>query len=382
MKKQYYSLYIHIPWCLKKCPYCDFYSVIITDNNLYENIKLKYINNLLLDLDNDLLFLKKKIYIKSIFFGGGTPSLISGKLISYLLNEITKKVYIKKTAEITIETNPSSINKQNIIEYKKSGINRISIGVQSFNDISLKLLGRIHSAKDAINAINTVIDNDLINFNIDLIYGIPGQSLKSAKNDLYQTLSFNPKHISWYQLTIEPNTIFGKYKPKNLPKYNILWKIFKEGNKILQQYGYINYEISSYAKEDIFKCKHNLNYWNFGDYIGIGCSAHGKFTMSNKTIIRTVKNSNITKYMNGYYLFSSNKIKDCDKTFEFFLNKFRILEKFSKKEFTSITGINIHSIHSHIKKSEKLGYIKYDKNDFIITKKGYLFLNNLLEIFI
>ncbi|QJC29582.1 radical SAM family heme chaperone HemW [Enterobacteriaceae endosymbiont of Plateumaris pusilla] len=381
-KKKYYSLYIHIPWCLKKCPYCDFYSLIISNNNLYKDVKLKYINSLLCDLDNDLLFLKKKIHIKSIFFGGGTPSLINGKLISYLLNEITKKIYIKKTAEITIEANPSSINKKNILEYKKSGINRISIGVQSFDDISLKLLGRIHSSKDAINAINTVIDSNLINFNIDLIYGIPGQSLKSAKNDLYQTLLFHPKHISWYQLSIEPNTIFGKYKPKNLPKHNVLWKIFKEGKKILKQYGYINYEISSFAKEDIFKCKHNLNYWNFGDYIGIGCSAHGKFTMSNGEVIRTIKNNNITKYMNGHYLFSSNKVNNYNIILEFFLNKFRILEKFSKKEFTLITGININSINSNIKKSEKLGYIKHNKDYFIVTKKGYLFLNNLLEIFI
>ncbi|QJC29135.1 radical SAM family heme chaperone HemW [Enterobacteriaceae endosymbiont of Plateumaris rustica] len=383
MQKKYYSLYIHIPWCLKKCPYCDFYSLVTSDINFNKNIKQRYINNLLLDLENDLFFLKKnKIYIKSIFFGGGTPSLINGKLISYLLNEINKKVYIKKSAEITIETNPSSINKKNILEYKKSGINRISIGIQSFNDISLKLLGRIHSAKDAINAIHTVIDNGFTNFNIDLMYGIPKQSLKEAKNDLYQTLLFNPKHISWYQLTIEPNTIFGKYKPKNLPKNDILWKIFKEGKKILKKYGYINYEISSFVKENIFKCKHNLNYWNFGDYIGIGCAAHGKFTMNNKNIIRTVKNSNITKYINGNYLFSSTKIKDSDKMIEFFLNRLRIFKKISKKEFTLNTGIKISSITEYIAKSEKLGYIKNNKDYLIVTKKGYLFLNDLLEIFV
>ncbi|QJC28243.1 radical SAM family heme chaperone HemW [Enterobacteriaceae endosymbiont of Plateumaris braccata] len=383
MKKKYYSLYIHIPWCLKKCPYCDFYSLIISNNNSSENIKKKYINNLLFDLENDLFFLKEKyIYIKSIFFGGGTPSLINGKLIDYLLNEINKKVYIKKSAEITIETNPSSINKKNILEYKKSGINRVSIGVQSFHDISLKLLGRIHSAQDAINSINTVIDNGFINFNIDLMYGIPGQSLKEAKNDLYQTLLFNPKHISWYQLTIEPNTIFNKYKPINLPKFNTLWKIFKEGKKILKEYGYINYEISSFVKEDIFKCKHNLNYWNFGDYIGIGCSAHGKFTMNDGSIIRTIKNNNIIKYMDGNYLFTHKKVKDCDKILEFFLNRFRLFEKISKKDFTLTTGIKINSINSNIEKSIKLGYMKHNKNYLIITKKGYLFLNNLLEIFI
>ncbi|QJC28867.1 radical SAM family heme chaperone HemW [Enterobacteriaceae endosymbiont of Plateumaris consimilis] len=385
MQKKYYSLYIHIPWCLKKCPYCDFYSLRISDSNSNsnKNIKKRYINNLLFDLENDLFFLKEKlIYITSIFFGGGTPSLINGKLIYYLLNEINKKVYIKKSAEITIEANPSSINKKNILEYKKSGINRISIGIQSFNDISLKLLGRIHSAKDAINAINTVVDNGFTNFNIDLMYGIPGQTLKEAKNDLYQTLFFHPKHISWYQLTIEPNTIFYKYKPTNLPKYNTLWKIYKEGKKILKKYGYIHYEISSFVKKNIFKCKHNLNYWNFGDYIGIGCSAHGKFTMNDGSIIRTTKNNNIIKYMNGNYLFSYKKVKDCDKILEFFLNRFRLFKKISKKDFTLITGIKINSISLHITKSVKLGYMKHNKNYLIVTKKGYLFLNNLLEIFI
>ncbi|QJC32943.1 radical SAM family heme chaperone HemW [Enterobacteriaceae endosymbiont of Donacia semicuprea] len=374
-----YSLYIHIPWCLKKCPYCDFYSSIFIKKN--KKIQKKYINSLLLDLEKDLFLIKKNIYITSIFLGGGTPSLIDSKLIFFLINKIRKKVYVSKFAEITIEINPSSISEKKIINYIKSGINRFSLGIQSFNDKNLKILGRLHTSKEAINAINILIKNKISNFNLDLIYGIPGQSLKSACNDLYKAISFQPNHISWYQLTIEKNTIFEKYKPKNLLDDNLLWKMFIQGIKILKKNKYSQYEISSFVRKKNYMCKHNLNYWYFGNYLGIGCSAHSKINILNNQIIRIVKNKNIKQYINGYFISYKKKILLKDIVFEFFLNRFRLYTKINKIEFQKLLNIN-NNIHYCIKKALKLGYLQENDNFLFVTNKGHLYLNDLLEIFL
>ncbi|QJC38618.1 radical SAM family heme chaperone HemW [Enterobacteriaceae endosymbiont of Donacia fulgens] len=376
---KYYSLYIHIPWCLKKCPYCDFYSTIFIKKNI--KIQELYINSLLLDLEKTLFFIKKKIYIKSIFLGGGTPSLLNEKLISLLLNKIKKKIYVLKSVEITIEINPSSISEKKIKSYINSGINRFSIGVQSFNNQSLKILGRLHNAEEAINAINILVKNNISNFNLDIIYGIPGQSLKNSYDDLYKAILFKPSHISWYQLTIEKNTIFEKFKPKNLLNDNLLWKMFLQGKKIFFKHQYLQYEISSFVKEKKFMCKHNLNYWYFGNYLGIGCNSHSKITFNNK-IIRIIKNKNIKKYINGDFFYSIKTILHKEIIFEFFLNRLRLYKKISKKEFLKMTGIKTVIIIPLIKKALKLDYLKENNDYWFITNKGHLYLNNLLEIFI
>ncbi|QJC35350.1 radical SAM family heme chaperone HemW [Enterobacteriaceae endosymbiont of Donacia proxima] len=375
-----YSLYIHIPWCLKKCPYCDFFSKILIKKN--KKIQFKYINSLLLDLEKTLTFFKKKIYIKSIFFGGGTPSLMYGKYISFLLKEIRKKVYISKLAEITIEINPNSISENQIINYVNNGINRFSIGVQSFNNRNLKNLGRLHSAEEAINAIYILKKNNISNINIDMMYGIPGQSLNDSYQDLCKAIFFKPNHISWYQLTIEKNTIFEKYKPKNLLNDDILWKMFLQGKKLFFQNGYFQYEISSFVRNYKYKCKHNLNYWYFGNYLGIGCNAHSKITLFDNKIIRIIKNNNIKQYINGNFITSINTLLYQDKIFEFFLNRFRLYNKINKKEFVKSTGIKVINITSMIDKALKLNYLKEDNNFWYITNKGHLYLNDLLEIFI
>ncbi|QJC35758.1 radical SAM family heme chaperone HemW [Enterobacteriaceae endosymbiont of Donacia sparganii] len=375
-----YSLYIHIPWCLKKCPYCDFYSTIFIKKD--EQIQKQYINSLLLDFKKTLSFIKEKIYIKSIFFGGGTPSLLNDKLISFFLNKIKNITYVLKSVEITIEINPSSISEKKIINYINSGISRFSIGVQSFNNKSLKILGRLHNSKDAINAINILIKRKISNFNLDIIYGIPGQSLKNSYDDLCKAISFKPNHISWYQLTIEKNTIFEKFKPKNLLNNNLLWKIFLQGKKIFSQNKYLQYEISSFVKNKKDICQHNLNYWYFGNYLGIGCNSHSKITLSNNRIIRIIKNKNIKQYIDGNFFNSIKIISHKDIIFEFFLNRFRLYEKIYKKEFVRLTGIKIINIIPLINKALKLGYLTENNDFWFITNKGHLYLNNLLEIFI
>ncbi|QJC31716.1 radical SAM family heme chaperone HemW [Enterobacteriaceae endosymbiont of Donacia tomentosa] len=375
-----YSLYIHIPWCLKKCPYCDFYSLRFLKNK--KIIQNQYINSLLLDLKSDLLYTGHDICIENIFLGGGTPSLINPKLISYLLSEIKNIVHVKKESEITIEINPSSISEKNILTYIKSGINRFSLGIQSFNNSSLKSLGRLHTAEDAINAIRMFNKKKKLKINLDIIYGIPGQTLKNACDDIYQAISFKPNHISWYQLTIEKNTIFGQYPPKDLLNDDFLWKIFIQGEKIFKKAKYMQYEISSFIRNQNDKCKHNLNYWYFGNYLGIGCSAHGKLIDLNGNIIRTVKNYNIKQYIKGSFLLSKKKILNNEKIFEFFLNRLRVYNKIYKKEFMNKTGINVAHIDSFIKKALKLGYLQQNNDFWILTTKGHLFLNDLLEIFI
>ncbi|QJC33755.1 radical SAM family heme chaperone HemW [Enterobacteriaceae endosymbiont of Donacia provostii] len=377
---KYYSLYIHIPWCLKKCPYCDFFSKNFIKKN--KKLQFQYINSLLLDLDQTLSFLKKKIYIKSIFFGGGTPSLICTKYISFLLKEIKKRVYILELAEITIEINPTSISEKKIIDYINIGINRFSIGIQSFNNKNLKILGRLHSSEIAINAINILKKNNVRNFNLDIIYGIPGQSLNESYQDLCKIISFKPNHISWYQLTIEKNTIFYKKKPRNLLSNDFLWKIFLQGKKFFSKNKYFQYEISSFVKNNKYQCIHNLNYWYFGNYLGIGCSAHSKITLSNNKIIRITKNNNIKQYMNRNFISSIRRLSHKDIIFEFFLNRFRLYKKIYKQEFFYFTGIKIIKIIPLINKSIKSGYLKEDNNFWYITNKGYLYLNDLLEIFI
>ncbi len=368
------SLYIHIPWCIKKCGYCDFYSYV-SKKKIPEE---KYISNLLKDLEKDL----KLIYtrkINNIFIGGGTPSLLHHKSIENLITGIKKRTKLSKFTEITIESNPKLIEYKRFKNYKKSGINRFSLGIQTFNSNLLKKIERTYNKNEAIKAIKEVkkINN---NFNIDLMYGLPNQSLKNALSDLKYAVKYNPTHISWYQFTLEPNTSFYK-KKLNLPCENIIFQILHQGEKFLKKSGYIKYEISSYMKLQ-YKCRHNLNYWNFGDYIGIGCGAHGKITKINGDIIRTIKNKNINQFINGKYLNSKKLILEKDKPFEYFMNTFRLYQPIYKKHFQERTNISINQIKNNVKKALEKRYIIENKDSWETTKKGKIFLNSLLEIFL
>ncbi|MBR9790007.1 MAG: radical SAM family heme chaperone HemW, partial [Vibrionaceae bacterium] len=296
------SLYVHIPWCVQKCPYCDFNS-----HELKAEIpEEQYINALLEDLDTDI----EKYCLKdaprqlhSIFIGGGTPSLISAEGIERLLQGIEARIPFKPDIEITMEANPGTIEAERFAGYRKAGVTRISIGVQSFEQEKLERLGRIHGKDEAVNAAKLAHQIGLNSFNLDLMHGLPDQSIEQALADLDKAIELAPPHLSWYQLTIEPNTMFY-YKPPTLPDDDDLWDIFDLGHKKLAAAGYVQYEISGYSKPG-FQCQHNLNYWRFGDYLGIGCGSHGKLSFSDGRILRTTK----VKHPRGYLAAYQNMVK-------------------------------------------------------------------------
>ncbi|WP_211080485.1 radical SAM family heme chaperone HemW [Enterobacteriaceae endosymbiont of Macroplea appendiculata] len=371
------SLYIHIPWCIKKCWYCDFYSINITNKNTYETIQKKYIDHMILDLKNTLFFLKQHIYVTSIFFGGGTPNLIKTEFIQYFLHEIKKLIYIPPNIEVSMEINPTHKNNYNMIQYSNQ-INRISIGAQSFNKKYLHILGRIHTVTDIYNTINILTTKHINNINIDLMYGLPGQTLEEMSSDLQQALSLNPNHISWYQLSVKNS----QYKYYQLPHEELLWDMFISGHKIFNKHKYIHYEISSFSKSKKDKCQHNLNYWYNKDYLGLGCSAHSKITDINFQTIHIMKTKNFQQYILGNYVSYINYFSKKDKLFNFFLNRARLFKKIKKTELIINTKLTMSFVLPFITQAILYGYLKQNNKYFIITKKGYLFLNDFLEIFI
>ncbi|WP_343155126.1 radical SAM family heme chaperone HemW [Buchnera aphidicola (Kurisakia onigurumii)] len=370
------SLYIHIPWCTKKCPFCDFNSYTIK-TKIEEK---KYIDLLIQDLKQELPLIKNR-KIHSIFIGGGTPSLFTINNLKKLIKKIKTILLINYKIEITIESYPSEKEKKKILQYQKIGINRISLGIQTFNNNYIKKLNRNYLEKDIIQLLNTFKNKKKIyNFNIDIMHSLPDQSIEEAILDLKKAISFQPTHISWYELTIEPNTPFY-YKKLNILSEKNKLKIIRQGNKILKKNGYIQYEISSYCKKK-YQCKHNVNYWNFGDYIGIGCGAHGKITDKiNNSIIRTIKHKHIRDYINDNFLQKKYVLDTKEIILEFFMNKLRLKRPLLKKDLYNFTGINKKFIQENIFKCIQKGYLTEDNKYWKITKKGELFLNSLLEIF-
>ncbi|WP_343152688.1 radical SAM family heme chaperone HemW [Buchnera aphidicola] len=375
MKKlPFISLYIHIPWCIKKCPYCDFHSFKRKKTILPEK---KYIHHLLKDLKKNAALINHR-KINTIFIGGGTPSLFSGKSINFLIKEIKKIVNVIKNAEITIEANPTTFESEKFLEYKNSGINRLSIGIQSFKKNSLTYLNRNYSIKNIENSIEIAKLANFDHINFDLMHSLPNQTLTMALFDLKKAISLNPSHISWYQLMIEPNTNFFHIK-HNFPSENTINKIFEKGEEILISSGYKKYEISSYFKKS--PCLHNLNYWEFGDYLGIGCGAHSKITQPDGKIIRIYKQKKILDFMNGLYIYKIKKLSKKDIILEYFMNILRLVKPINQKEFYKKTGLSKKNISLFIKKAIKKKYLLNNPNYWITTKKGKDFLNDLLEEF-
>jgi len=285
------SLYIHIPWCIQKCPYCDFNSHALKEA-LPEDA---YIQTLLRDLEEDLTLAQNRP-LKSIFFGGGTPSLFSPKSIEKILTGVNAHLKFEPNIEITLEANPGTLEHKSFKAYKSAGINRVSLGAQSFQDEKLQALGRIHNAKNIANAINLIIEADL-NFNIDLMYGLPKQTIQDVLFDIRTALSFSPPHLSWYHLTIEPNTVFH-HRPPPLPEHDTVYEMQTLGYQCLKDAGLKQYEVSAFAKPG-FACQHNLNYWEFGDYLGIGAGAHSKITdLSTLEVKRFAKTRYPKSYLN------------------------------------------------------------------------------------
>ncbi|CCJ99425.1 Radical SAM family enzyme, similar to coproporphyrinogen III oxidase, oxygen-independent, clustered with nucleoside-triphosphatase RdgB [Cronobacter malonaticus 507] len=369
------SLYIHIPWCVQKCPYCDFNSHALKGEVPHDD----YVQHLLSDLDNDAPWAQGR-EVKTIFIGGGTPSLLSGPAMQTLLDGVRARLTLAPDAEITMEANPGTVEADRFVEYQRAGVNRISIGVQSFSEPKLTRLGRIHGPEEAKRAARLASGLGLRSFNLDLMHGLPDQSLEEALDDLRQAIALNPPHLSWYQLTIEPNTLFGS-RPPVLPDDDALWDIFEQGHQLLTAAGYAQYETSAYAKPG-YQCQHNLNYWRFGDYLGIGCGAHGKVTLADGRILRTAKTRHPRGYMTGNYLDKQHEVEAQDKPFEFFMNRFRLLEPAPRAEFACYTGLSEAAIRPQIDEAIALNYLVETPESWQITEHGKLFLNSLLELFL
>ncbi|KHT04565.1 radical SAM family heme chaperone HemW [Pectobacterium brasiliense] len=369
------SLYIHIPWCVQKCPYCDFNSHALKGDVPHQ----EYVDHLLADLDADLPLASGR-ELHSIFIGGGTPSLLSAEAMQALLDGVRARIPLTPDAEITMEANPGTVEADRFSGYQRAGINRISIGVQSFDPQKLTRLGRIHGPDEAKRAAHLATGLGLRSFNLDLMHGLPDQSLDEALDDLRQAIALNPPHLSWYQLTIEPNTLFSS-RPPTLPDDDALWDIYEQGHALLNAAGYQQYETSAYAKPG-YQCQHNLNYWRFGDYLGIGCGAHGKLTFSDGRILRTVKVRHPRGYMQGTYLDKQHDVANDDRPFEFFMNRFRLLEAAPRADFTAYTGLEEHSIRPQLDQALAQGYLTETATHWQITEHGKLFLNSLLELFL
>ncbi len=370
------SLYIHIPWCVQKCPYCDF-------NSHGQNGELpqqEYVDALIDDLRNDINYVQGR-KLHSIFIGGGTPSLFDAAQIERLLTQVSLLIPFSEQIEISMEANPGTLEHDDFKAYYEAGVTRLSIGVQSFSSDKLNLLGRIHDKDEAKIAAQKASEAGYSSFNLDLMHGLPNQSFDEAMADIETAAALNPPHLSWYQLTIEQNTLFHS-KPPQLPDDEALWEIYEQGQKKLAALGYKQYEISAYAKPG-YQCQHNINYWQFGDYLGIGCGAHGKVTLlgSNK-IIRTVK----IKHPKGYlaaedYTFEVTEVLEEERALEYLMNRFRLISPIPKSEFEQRTGLSRTVIKEGIAKAKAKSLLTENEEYWELTSKGQLFVNELLSQF-
>jgi putative oxygen-independent coproporphyrinogen III oxidase len=378
------ALYIHFPWCEKKCPYCDFNSHQIKDSKENANgfDEQRYIKALIADLETELPNIWGR-QVHSIFIGGGTPSLLSPEGMDQLLSSIRARINLEPDAEITMEANPGSVEAEKFAAFAKCGINRVSLGIQSFQDEQLKALGRIHNGLEAKRAVQIAIDH-FKSVNLDLMYGLPNQTIDSAKADIETALSFNTPHLSLYNLTLEPNTYFASFPPK-LPSEEVIDAMFDQHLDLLTKAGYQRYEVSAYAKKDQ-ECKHNLNYWRFGDYIGIGAGAHGKISYPNR-ITRQVRERHPEAYMQamqnkGNALIESREIDAKDLPFEFMLNTLRLSDGVDTNTFSERTGLPLSAISKGLTEACKKGLLDENPNKLKATDQGLRYLNNLQEIFL
>jgi len=380
------SLYIHFPWCEKKCPYCDFNSHQIKDgagpNGKAGFDEKRYIKALITDLETELPNIWGR-QVHSIFIGGGTPSLLSPEGMDELLSSIRARVTLEPDAEITMEANPGSVEASKLSGFAKAGINRISLGIQSFQDEKLKALGRIHNGADAKRAIETAMQH-FKSVNLDLMYGLPNQSLEDAKEDIQTALSFKAPHLSFYNLTLEPNTYFANFPPK-LPSEDEVDAIFEQNLELLKAASYQRYEISAYAKKDQ-ECKHNLNYWRFGDYIGIGAGAHGKISFPDR-ITRQVRERHPETYMQsmeikGNAVVDAKEISAKDLPFEFMLNVLRLTAGVDTNTFSERTGLPLSVINKGLSDASKKGLLDDHPSKLRPTELGLRYLNNLQELFL
>jgi oxygen-independent coproporphyrinogen-3 oxidase len=373
------SLYVHIPWCVRKCPYCDFNSHE-AGNNLDEAL---YIKALMADLEQDLATIQHR-KLQSIFFGGGTPSLFSAESIHNIIDGINSVTTLAADAEITLEANPGTFEQQKFTDYRTAGINRLSIGIQTFNDDKLDKLGRIHNRAEAIRAIETAYAGGFDNINLDLMFGLPGQTLAEAIEDVQLACDFAPAHISHYQLTIEPNTFFHKFPPV-LPATDAIWDMQQQCHEILNRNDYQHYEVSAFSRPGK-QCRHNLNYWTFGDYVGIGAGAHGKLTDTASNIIqRRWKHRQPAAFIQqarlGDACSGKSELNQSDRLFEFLLNALRLKKGFGLDLFEQRTGVDRKRLVDACNAIDP-GLIIITDDSLTTSPRGFDFLNDVLQKFL
>ena len=373
------SLYIHMPWCVRKCPYCDFNSHAVPDGKLSLDLEQEYLHALVEDFKTQLDFAHGR-QIHSVFIGGGTPSLISAQGYQWLFNQLKALLPFEEGCEITLEANPGTVEHDPFAGYLAAGINRLSIGVQSFNTEHLKKLGRIHSNEDAISAIAHAKEAGFERINVDLMHGLPEQTLEQALNDLKLAVENGATHISWYQLTIEPNTVFFRTQPI-LPVDEVLEEIQEQGEAYLKAQGFINYEVSAWRKE--LPSAHNLNYWQFGDYLSIGAGAHGKVTQADG-IYRFQKTRLPKDYLAKVPAehLQFKRIEAKDMPFEFMMNALRLNNGVTAKLYAERTGLSLEGLNELLTLLRQRKLMVEDPERLACTEQGHIFLNSVLEEFL
>ena len=377
------SLYIHLPWCLRKCPYCDFNSHELrpADSVAGELPEQRYINALMADLEAAVPLVWGRT-VHSIFIGGGTPSLFSPQAIDQLLSGVRARLRLESDCEITLEANPGTFEKDRFRAFRNAGVTRLSIGVQSFNDAHLKTLGRVHNGAQAIAAVEEAAQA-FDTFNLDIMYALPGQTLSNMEQDMQTAIALQPPHISIYHLTIEPNTYFAKFPPA-IPEDDIAYEMLDRITEMTTAAGMARYEISAYAKPG-HGCFHNTNYWQFGDYLGIGAGAHSKLSFPHR-VVRQVRWREPKLYMDnalaGNALSQDEDVKRADLPFEYMLNALRLRDGFLLQDFVARTGLPLTSIEPGLQQAEEKGLITRDMVRVRPTERGFDFLSDLQGLFL
>jgi putative oxygen-independent coproporphyrinogen III oxidase len=381
------SLYVHMPWCVRKCPYCDFNSHQLKSAAPDGG----YIDALIRDFDAELSRAQGR-RIDTVFFGGGTPSLFQPEDFSRLLGALRQRAAFADDVEVTMEANPGTIERGRFDGYREAGINRVSLGAQSFGRRALERLGRIHSADDTHRAVAELRAAKLDNFNLDLMYALPGQSLEEALEDVQIACQLGPAHISYYQLTLEPGTVFHA-RPPQLPDEDVAWQMQTAGQKLLAEAGFDQYEVSAYARHGK-RCRHNMNYWLFGDYLGLGAGAHGKLSLAlPERILRTAKPKQPREYQEqmqtrtragapGDPIGDSSFIAAADLPFEFMLNALRLNEGFTVRDYRQRTGLEMESLEARLADARGRGLLESREDGWRPTDLGRRFLNDLQASFL
>ncbi|GAB2613612.1 radical SAM family heme chaperone HemW [Novilysobacter erysipheiresistens] len=375
------SLYVHIPWCVRKCPYCDF--------NSHEGRGAlpfaAYVDALLADLDFDLPLVWGRT-VQSVFFGGGTPSLMPPEFIDRFLQGASSRLRFAPGCEITLETNPGTAEHGRFEGYRNAGVNRLSFGIQSFDDGCLQRLGRIHDSREAEAAVKLAQDAGFDNFNLDLMYALPGQDLAMAEHDLQRAFALQPTHVSHYQLTLEPNTVFAARPPAGIPDDDAGWDMQEHCQALLADAGYVQYEVSAYTRPGR-QCAHNLNYWKYGDYLGIGAGAHGKLTLGHdESILRRWKHKHPTRYLaeagNEAVVGGDERITPERRPFEFMLNALRLVDGFELATFEARTGLSATMIEPQLRIAIDRGWLVIDAGRVRPTDLGRRFTNDVVALFL